>query len=416
MLFYLTAQGLQNINKELFQSDFSIEFNNFNYKCPSLLAEFISPKIKLLRKQNSSVNSFKIDMSLKHAEKSIYQLEKLMYGFSIPLSDSQENEDEILSILFSLGNIEVFNTETFKNITKDNVKSLLRLKKNNKADYQSEIDFLANYFYEFIDDLKTLEVDDLSRILSSSNLTLESEYSLFTFIKDMISINQSYTPLLLYLKPEFIPPNALEELVSVIDTLNESYISTLWPMLRKHYINGYSKYSPSRHLGIVIPYNESAPWNGLFAYYKNYYHSDNIVKGGQVSIKSSSHGSGNLQYIINSDDNFETSNNQNEWILINIPHYFCLKNYRIQTTQSFNDNLRSWVIECKNEKDEWVTIDERKDDFSLVDRNQAQLFNVSSYSFYKTFRLRQTDVNHANSHFLSIGRIEFYGFLRTITE
>ena len=413
MLFYLTAKGLQNINKELFESDFSIEFNNFKYKCPTLLAEFISPKIKLLRKENSSINTFKIDMTLNHAEESIYQLEKLMYGFPISLNDSKNNEDEILSILFSLGNIEIFNTETFKNITMENAISLFHLKKKNNADYQNEIDFISSYFYAFKEELKTFDVNDLSAILNSSNLTIENEYSLFTFIKEMIAINASYTPLLLYLKPEFIPQQYIEEFVSLIDSLDESYIKTLWPMLRNHYLQNNQSYLPSRHLGISIYYNESQPWDGLFSYYKKKNGVSDIISNGYISINSTSQGSGNINSIINSMSDFDTNNSPNQTIQITFNNYFCLKAYQILTPSSLDENLRSWIIEGLNINDEWVKLDERNDDFHLVERNQQHLFNISNnIEFCRSFRLIQTGVNHGNSNFLSLARIEFYGILK----
>ena len=128
MNFCLSIKGLQNLNRNLYENDFKIEFDNYTYNCPSFLAEFISPKIQKLRKEDSLINEFHINYSLQNQEETIKQLEKLIYGFLIEFSEANKN-DEIVSVLFSLGNNEIFNTEAFSTITKENVFSLHKIKK-----------------------------------------------------------------------------------------------------------------------------------------------------------------------------------------------------------------------------------------------------------------------------------------------
>ena len=110
--FNLSISGLGLINRKLYANDFDIIFNNYSYSCPSFIAEFISPKISILRQQDQTIKSFKINLTINHIEKTIQQLENLLCGKTISLN----YYDELINILLGLGNYVIFNTPFFNQI------------------------------------------------------------------------------------------------------------------------------------------------------------------------------------------------------------------------------------------------------------------------------------------------------------
>ena len=337
-----------------------------------------------------------------------------MYGF--PIEFTEENkEDEIVSILFALENIDILNTEPFTSITKDNVLSLYKIKKNNSANYQEEISFIASFFYEIKDQLKTFSVNELISVLSSPKLKLDNEYSLLLFIKEMININKEYSILLLYLKSEYLLLKEIPEFIEIIDLLDPSSIGKLWPMFREHYL--YSKPSQTifenniRFNPIKINYNESDKWNGLFSYYQKQCNGD-IISNGYVKITASSHINGDINKLINSSTDFDSKNIYDQYIQIDLlKGYLNLSAYEIQNPSCWGINLKNWKLEGLTKDNEWVLIDEKENDNSLLYDNTIHTFFVKPNCYCKSFKLTQTGPNHKGNYHIGLARIEFFGLI-----
>jgi hypothetical protein len=70
-------------------------------------------------------------------------------------------------------------------------------------------------------------------------------------------------------------------------------------------------------------------------------------------------------------------------------------------------------MEVSNDQSSWVKID-RRSTKELSGSNLTKYFagNSASSDFYRFVRIRQTNVNYNNTHFLEIGGLEFFGRLR----
>ena len=66
MIFSLSNEGLHRINLSNYENDFEILFsNNKNIKCPSFLAEYLSPEISKVRCNDSSILKFTLNYDIK---------------------------------------------------------------------------------------------------------------------------------------------------------------------------------------------------------------------------------------------------------------------------------------------------------------------------------------------------------------
>lgn len=172
------------------------------------------------------------------------------------------------------------------------------------------------------------------------------------------------------------------------------------------------------HKGIPILYDENAKFKGIINYIR-----DNS-KGGlekEVGITSSSVFSNSYDpqnALIFNDKNkrFLSDDIENSWICIDFKkHQIIPTNYSIKSFE-LNQNSahpKSWVIEASNDNKNWDLIDERNNCPFLNGRNFIHTFKIKNqvHNKYRYIRLRQTKPNWAESNYLMISCIEFYGTL-----
>ena len=88
-----------------------------------------------------------------------------------------------------------------------------------------------------------------------------------------------------------------------------------------------------------------------------------------------------------------------------------ISNYSIKCYNDGSHQLRSWVIETSNDKENWHIIDEHDNDETLKGCKGSKTFKAESDKFSQYVRLRQTakpwDGNDLWFHY-----IEFYGYLQ----
>lgn len=77
-----------------------------------------------------------------------------------------------------------------------------------------------------------------------------------------------------------------------------------------------------------------------------------------------------------------------------------------------NHRVQTWVIEGSNNNEDFIAIDKRENEDSLVDVSASNTFKINQNStndFYRYIRIRQTNVNSDNNHYLVFSVIEFFG-------
>ena len=138
--FSFSGQGLNRININSYIKDFEICFrNNIHLQIPRFIAEFISPEISNLLKNDSTSKQFYIDDNV--SQETLQQLEQLTLGKPIDIT----LKDPISKVLIHLRNPEIINLMD-EELTFENFAHILDIKTLLSIDVQKEIDFAASHF------------------------------------------------------------------------------------------------------------------------------------------------------------------------------------------------------------------------------------------------------------------------------
>jgi hypothetical protein len=109
---------------------------------------------------------------------------------------------------------------------------------------------------------------------------------------------------------------------------------------------------------------------------------------------------------------FQSKTEPNQWI------EWDFKSAQIEATHysifthgdaSGGRHLRHWVLEGRNADEEWMVLDERRDDSQLNGNCRRVTFEIKTRLRVRVIRLRQTGVNHEGDHRLAFGAVEFFG-------
>jgi hypothetical protein len=114
--------------------------------------------------------------------------------------------------------------------------------------------------------------------------------------------------------------------------------------------------------------------------------------------------------------NFRSNAKMDQWIewdfktsQIEPTHY----SIRTHGGEAGGSHLQNWVIEGRNEEEEWIQLDERRNDSELNGPSRIATFEIANRFRIRIriLRLRQIDLNHAGGHLLAFGAFELFGDL-----
>jgi len=438
MSLSFSASVLQNINLKNYEKNFKIIFKNNSYACPDFIAELLSPYISKQRKTDSTVTSYRVDLTVK--DKNVFsKLEDLVAGGEVKF-EIEDVETELCAILLALGNTEIFDTKPFKIITNENAIPLIRMKKFYGAQYNEEIDYCAAHFEELKDQLLkkstlkegekyqilpkvlgdeskkyvgttnevTLECSDILKIVLSERLVLSAEHSLLEFAKAKMKTDPDAFILLKGIKPQYLSEEEIDEFIDIVDKLEVNQIGSLWKAIRERFKKGKPILNPERSGLITLkPKNimKLDIWNGLFAYYKK--QKVNLISAVNVIINSTIKDYDEIY--INEGSFYRTGNVQNSSIIFNlIKNKFAICGYSLKANPSEN-KPKSWKVEGSNDQKSWVLIDEKTDETSLESSEAEKYFACKQADEFQFIKFTQTKENSSNNYIFSLNRIELFG-------
>ena len=430
----LSSQGLRNIRLDLHEMDFEFLVGKKSYKCNSLLAEYLSPKICRLRSSDVSVSQYRL--STPDPSSNFDRLLSLAFGaqfnlsfedFPFFLSASQELENrELLSLLVSS---RVDGTE----LTTSNAVSLLQQRQLmcfEKDCDSREISFIASHFCEI--DVSDLDLNTLRRILCDVSLRLESEDWLYKFICSLIEKDESFIDLLEFVHFEYLSVEVIEDFISFSDSfIFDRMNSSLWKSIcrrlsLKPSLDGstYKNEQRSRYGRLLeskydeFPLDRSKPLNGIISHLSKKF-GGNVHDKGVVNITADrpyygsdpSYAAKNIADLeVNSC--FDCANAENMWICYDFKdRKVILSAYSLRS--HYNDdncNLKSWAIEVSLDGVSWQTADTRSNN-DLHGRNRTVSYELSNPVKCRYVRLRQTGKNHAGHYDTYTSSFELFGQL-----
>lgn len=151
----------------------------------------------------------------------------------------------------------------------------------------------------------------------------------------------------------------------------------------------------------------------------------NIHQNGVIELKSSSEQNNHKVFnLVNLNDFSRNSmwspnGERNSTVTFNfkdkkvlLTHYtFCTP------SESTRDYPRSWIVECSNDNENWICLDERKDETVMNNFNVRHTFqcNNQKNDFYQFIRIRSTGPcwnPRCTRYFFDLAAVEFFGYLK----
>lgn len=327
------------------------------------------------------------------------------------------------------------------------IKRLLKYEKSTFSipiQISKEIEFLASHFYELkesqTEEICKLKPTTIEQIISHKKLELDTEDQLLTFINELYSINQKeYSTFYEHICFTNVSSQKMVEFISLFDieNMNNGTWTSLCDRLCRELIESNSKSGKKqryRKSSKIKPKKRKASasdeftyasksdiFNGIFSYFR---HNHSIKEEVEVSCLSLNHGSPeSLLDINNSTYSYCTNDRQNSWICFEFKKRKIRPSaYTIKSTYNSKgmDHLKSWIIEGSVDGFSWKKLDEQKNCSLLNGENLVRTFpinvDVDDFEFddeneFKFLRIKQTDKNWHNRHYLEICAIDFFGKL-----
>jgi hypothetical protein len=421
----LSAKGLSNLPRSDSKDDFEFIVGDFSYRCPSLVADFLSPRIARMHHADESISEFAIETP----DDGPHFPEFLKLGFGGALSVTPSNRRFLLSIGCELGNCEVYETilgQIECDMSTGNVLNRVEVLSRVGANIANEIEFIASHFFEFSSsEIMTLSFDVLRDVLGHTALAIESEDSLYRAISSRVSSEPRFFELFEFIRFEFLSPDSCADFFDVAADNFERVTVAHWESLRSRFVLPVDPKSMNDHLGLEFqlcrsfPYELSAPFEGIIAHLTKQF-GGNVHDQGVVRITAHRALSDNPSYApknvgdVETNSLFHSAEDPNQWVCFDFkkmkvkPTYYSL---RTHSSCPGSCHIKNWAIEASNDGRRWVELDRQVDNNDLNSPLAVKTFEIANADPFKMIRLRQTEPTHNGSDCLAFTALEFFGSL-----
>jgi hypothetical protein len=407
----LSTKGLANVPINESRNDFEFVVGDTTYHCPSLIADFLSPRIAQLHSIDDTISRIVIEIKDKETEFGAFI--SLRRGQSLLLTESNRNFH--LSVSKELCNYEVYDY-IFRlaegDISISNVIDRIKIYSEIGSNCETEIGFAASHFFEISSsDFWELRYETLRDILQRHELKVESEDWLYELISRRISSDSKYFELLELIRFEFVSSDVFSEYLEVVSNSFEYFTISHWRSLHSRLILPVSPKQSNDRLSVQplsFPFSSSSPLSGIIANLTSRY-GGNVHDRGIVNITANRPADSRdvPKVIADLGDNSEymSTNDENQSICFDFKTLKIKPTHYTIRTQCAGPNkchLKNWVIEGSTDGTLWVEIDRRENNSDLNNSKAIQTFSVSKVDTFRMIRLRQTGENHYNDYHLGL--------------
>jgi hypothetical protein len=173
----LSAKGLGNLPRNVYEDDFTFIVGDTRYRCPSFVACFLSPRICRLQASDPTVREFEIETP--DPNHNFERILSLCSGSSVRISDCAEFASSVSVEFLNRELYEAINGKLSDELSIEKVIDRINFLRAIREDYAAEVEFCAKHFHEIeMKDLSSLSFEILSGIISSKSLLLKDEDSL----------------------------------------------------------------------------------------------------------------------------------------------------------------------------------------------------------------------------------------------
>ncbi|EAX90648.1 hypothetical protein TVAG_141920 [Trichomonas vaginalis G3] len=399
---YLSADGLKKVAAQQLEEDFTFIVGKKNYTCNSYFAEFFSPLIARMRAEDSTINTFTID--IPDPDDYFNLVIQLMQGFEV---DANVQESIFLrkvgSLLENTEMMEAFSFVNTTRLTNQNVVSTFEEKMELGRDTRKEIQYIASHFYSLKkESLFDLSLDTLKKLFSHPDLKIESENSLYSFITELISKRgPEFKQLLSYVQYQSLTNDLISNLSTYVNPQDFTEIPGLWEAIVKRIT---CQHKPLRlkhryiHHDISIPFN-GEPFKGIFTYITEHVtNGKNPIEEGVIEVSVSRE-----ECQVSPANLIKYSSPASKWYLVEQEDSwvcFDFKNARVAinaytmcsgTDSSYWDYPVSYTWEGSEDKKVWVDIDSKDENSEMGGNDKTHTWVIPTLSQmfrYVRFRLR----------------------------
>ena len=410
-------------------------------RVPSLLAEFLSPKIAYLRRCDvtfevytfKDCEMFNLFESLLSSLRSgaAFHVEKSNFSALLRLSQELEN-GELFSSLLGMINPESLSLEE--------AIRLLRFGIDLGATFSDRFgslrDFIAFHFYELAKEiLDSLDFETAQIVLSSPSLRIKDEDSLYDFVRSRSENDLRFASLFEFVYFDYL---SVDRIRNFTPFANEKLLTTMnsgiWTRICHRLIRKSCKpsernprnYSNSEEfkqvqMGTEFFYKKAKKFDGIISYL-TYSYKGNVHDKGVVNVTALAFDESNRRrhpknaVALQSASSYVSQSVPNSWICLDfmncrvIPKSYTLKS-RSSDLSTFD--LNSWVIEVSDDGEWWTEIDWRdsaKDPWLSFVRAHFRIRHVPKKGV-RYVRLRQTGRNALGDDRLILTALEIFGTL-----
>jgi hypothetical protein len=220
----LSSQGLQVFKEDRYSRNILFILSKREYECSSFISEFLSPKVRDLRRVDSTVNQIQV-----HAEDPrgcFGSFLGLGYGSSHPVNE--QNQIYFRSLAEELEKAELASAIRSRFPEKLSIEAVLRAPKRKAIQGEScaeEVEFTAKHFEDgnlcgavF----KSLKVDQICQIVSNAKFLASREDWLFTKSSQLWQSDERYLCLSECVHFEYLSTDRFQEFVPrILPELNQ---------------------------------------------------------------------------------------------------------------------------------------------------------------------------------------------------
>ena len=430
-----------NVPFQIYDKDFSFIVNGEEFKTSRFLSDLLSPILCRIHINDPTVDTFVINT--QHAG----NFSRILNLFNFKENEVDDNEFPFIKeVIEKLGNetIECKIEEEETEITEDNAFTLMKIHEKNRFFYKEKIErgieFISSHLNEFIEkrseEIESLCIDTLMRILKSDKIKLSTEDQFMKFVNKLYLKSSEYSILYETVLFENISPETMKEFTSIFD-INDATMMT-WKRIcgrlegelktdeKNKEQNRYKK-PPNGFQEIKFNGEESGAFKGIIRHLANEC-GGNVSDKNEVIVTSSS--SNNCfpdrlpKNAVDFDDVqsiAQTNNEENAWIKYDFkdrkvhPTHYSMRSHE---AGKGGNHPQHWVIEGSNtdRDDDWKMLDSRRNVTVLDESYRVHTFEIQekldSNEFFRYLRIRQTGKNTYTTgswYYLTLSALEYFG-------
>jgi hypothetical protein len=213
----LSARGLGNVAVQDWSDVFTFVIGGHRYECQPSVAEFLSPRVAELHSFDPTMSE--LILEVEDGDALFGSVLEAAKGGSIAVDSAHQRT--FVAICDAIWNSELCESvsgQLCDRVTMENAVDRLRFLSATRCDISAELEFIASHFGDFLrrpDALKALPFPTIYEIIGHRSLRLDSEDSLYDFIRTCTETALDMFSLLKFVRFECCSTDVMNDLFDV---------------------------------------------------------------------------------------------------------------------------------------------------------------------------------------------------------